>query len=362
MILRYDSNKIVTTRLDPLDDLISWIEGLRSQEYVSDLLKEKHSFTSPAETRESAKAIVNHAKYAVDFLRQGLSAPADICFLPIYYAFLNLLKVIIISKGGLSELKKQKYHGASYNPDKKSCSLLADEIEIRPKGAIPLYYQLVTGQQLVTNKVLLRMNDLYAFIRSISHELKEIHNTKLPYLPIDINVEGNDNEGFRLKASVIGKVAGKSIGLTQLKILKGFKKEPNVKRSKGRRIINATGYNNYFTKRIKGAFDDAKIRLVKDCINRYLLSIEIISGNITACTALSRKSLVLPEELPIHLVFFHMSNIVRYNPEMLEQLKDSRDWSILLALSRHGTMSFLELFWSEIQQEHIKILPSLYGV
>lgn len=357
MILRYDTYKIVTTRLNPIEDLTYWFEGLRSQEYVSYLLKEKHNFSSPPEIRESSKAIMYHAKYASDFLQQGLSAPKDICFLPIYYAFLNLLKVVIICKGGLADLKKQKYHGASYNPNRKWRSLLSDEIEIHPNGAIPLYYQLVTGQRLFSKKSLLKMEDLYVFIRSISHELKEIYNKKSLYIPIDIDMDGNDREGFRLKAIVKDKVDRKRIGLAQLKVLKGFKKEPNVRRSKGRRIINLTGNNNYFTNRVNSAYDDAKMKLVRDCINRYLISIEISNGLLGACTFLPKNKLALPEELPIHMAFFHMSNIVRYNPEMLEQLKDSRDWTTLLALSRHGTLSFLELLWSELQQEHIKILP-----
>jgi len=46
------------------------------------------------------------------------------------------------------------------------------------------------------------------------------------------------------------------------------------------------------------------------------------------------------------LLFFWLSNVVRYSPEQLEELQDSRLWPILLTLRKHATLRFLILFWS----------------
>ena len=50
------------------------------------------------------------------------------------------------------------------------------------------------------------------------------------------------------------------------------------------------------------------------------------------------------------LAFFHMSNVVRYNPEFLARLKDSRSWGLLLVLRNHAVLKFLKLFWENISQ------------
>ncbi|MDP2951759.1 MAG: hypothetical protein Q8O76_00395, partial [Chloroflexota bacterium] len=64
----------------------------------------------------------------------------------------------------------------------------------------------------------------------------------------------------------------------------------------------------------------------------------------------SGGKLLLPEELPLLCAFYHMSNVVRYDPDTLIRLMDSKYWPVLLALRRHGTYRFLLLFWSFVNQ------------
>ena len=58
---------------------------------------------------------------------------------------------------------------------------------------------------------------------------------------------------------------------------------------------------------------------------------------------LQRGCLPFPEEFPIALLFFHMGSVVRYQPEFLAKLRDSRHWPILASASRHGLFKFLLL-------------------
>ena len=362
MILRYDSTKIVSTRLDPLSDISSWFAGLRSRGYVDDILKEIHGFSIKTEIDRASKAISSHAEDAVNLLEQGFLGLPEVSFLPIYYALLNIAKIYIILKGKQSELEQQRLHGASYNP-KSSRDLMAEEITLHKNGAIPLYFQSITNQHLVGNKTKfsIKMNEIYPFIRSISHEFSEIYKPKPIYYPISIDLEGDDKKGYRLKANVASKTHMQNINKRYIKVLNGFDLVPKVRETKKGRVINLTGYDFYITRLINDSKENAERQLVKQYLKRYLLSLVVQGNSVSTITPISSNRLTLPEELPILLAFHHMSNVVRYNPEMLGQLKDSKAWTILLTLSRHGALSFLELSWSAIQQKNVKILPSLNG-
>ena len=362
MILRYDSTTIVSTRLDPLSDISSWFTGLRSRGFVADLLKNIHGFNDRDKINRASKAISSHAENAVNLLGQGFSGSIDVSFLPIYYALLNIAKIYIILKDKQSELEQQRKHGASYIP-KSSRDLMTEEIKLYKEGAISLYSQSITNQNLVGSKkaIPVKMNEIYPFIRSISHEFSEIYKPEQLYYPININLEGDDKKGYRLKADITNKTHMQNFNKRYIKVLNGFNLVPKVRKTKKCRLINATGYDYYVTRLIKDSKENAERQLIKQYLRRYLLSIDVQGNSASTITPISNNKLILPEELPILLAFYHMSNVVRYNPEMLEQLKDSKAWTLLLNLTRHGTLSFLELSWSAIQQKHIKILPSLTG-
>lgn len=74
-------------------------------------------------------------------------------------------------------------------------------------------------------------------------------------------------------------------------------------------------------------------------------------------TPVSARSLLLPEEIPIALAFFHLSSVVRYKPEFLSKLRDSRYWPVLAALRYHGLYRATLLFWSHVQQRTLFINP-----
>jgi len=65
---------------------------------------------------------------------------------------------------------------------------------------------------------------------------------------------------------------------------------------------------------------------------------------------LSNCELLLPEELPLIIAFYHMSMVVRYNPDALRELSNSQFWPVLLVLRRHGIYRFLLLFYSFVTQ------------
>jgi hypothetical protein len=78
-------------------------------------------------------------------------------------------------------------------------------------------------------------------------------------------------------------------------------------------------------------------------------------GRLNTSTPSSRATLDLPDEFCILMAFFHLGNVVRYDPQRLEQLMDSRAAPMVEALRRHGTLRFLVQFWSFVTQKQIAL-------
>jgi hypothetical protein len=354
MLSRYDSIRPVSSNLDPIEDFLNWVAGLRSNGYVSDLLKCIHGFSISTDIRIASKAITAHAKNTVNLFEQGFSCPKDVSFLPLYYAMLNLAKIQIIFLGNYNQLAIQRSHGASYNPNRKiSKDLLNEEIKLYCKGTIPLYYSSITKEQLIKkgNFLIIKLKDIYPYIRTVSHEYCSIYHQKNIFIPIEIQVDGDDKRGYRLISRL-----KQSMDKRNVKVLANFTKEPDIKQRKKGRIINLTGTSSYKTKLLKCTKEEY-VKKIDNILRRDLLYLH--SGHNASCTVITPTSvgkIIWPEELAVILIFFHMSNIVRYNPEMLEQLKDTKAWTLLLSLIRYGTLSFLENSWSNIKKEHTKIV------
>lgn len=353
MLSRYDSIKTVSSKLDPIEDILNWVAGLRSNGYVSDLLKDIHEFNVSDEIKIASRAITAHAENTVNLFEQGFSSPKDVSFLPLYYAMLNLAKVQIIFFGKYNLLKAQRSHGASYNPNIKiSKNILNEKIKLWKNGTIPLYYYSITKEKLIKSgeSLIFKLSDIYPYIQSVSHEYDILYNHKYSFLPIEIELDGNDKKGYRLVTRF-----PQSMDKRKVKVLANFRKEPDIKRTKKGRIINATGESVYKTKLVR-CNKVEYLKKTNSILRRDLLYFTILRDNKhIVMTPISSSKVIFPEELAVILAFFHMSNIVRYNPEMLEQLKDTKAWTLLLSLIRHGTFSFLEQSWSNIKKEDIKL-------
>lgn len=356
MLSRYDSFTHVISNLDLIEDVLNWVAGLRSNGYVSDLLKDIHRFKASNEIKIVSRAITAHAENTVNLFEQGFSSPKDVSFLPLYYAMLNLAKIQIIFFGNYNLLETQRAHGASYNFKKKiSKDILNEEIILRDKGAIPLYYYSITKEILIKRgkSLIIKLSDIYPYIRPVSHEYISLYNKKDVYLDIEIEIKGDDNKGYRLVTRL-----NQSIDKRKVKVLSKFRKEPDIRFKKKVKITNVTGESVYKTKLVR-CNKKEYFQNINNLLRRDLLYLETDwNGRHIVFTPISLDKIIWPEELAIILSFFHMSNIVRYNPEMLEQLKDTKAWTLLLALIRHGTLRFLEHSWSNIKKEHIMIIHS----
>jgi hypothetical protein len=74
-----------------------------------------------------------------------------------------------------------------------------------------------------------------------------------------------------------------------------------------------------------------------------------------AFTPVTRSKVPFPEEFPILLALFHLGNVVRYDPERLDKILDSKACSVVETLRRHATLTFLLAIWSHFSQAEIQI-------
>jgi hypothetical protein len=336
-IARYPVREVIYSRLNPIEDILIQIESLKAAEYTSDILRSTHHLPA-AGLKRRASEVVAHARAAIDFANAGLSTTGRTSYLLLYYSILNFLKIYILIGPHYDLLPEQRWHGAQYLGQKKeSHTLLTDEIRLQRKGALSLFYRTVTGSQL-SRPFKLQMRDIYPFIKGIGAEYHLATGKHLKLWPVSFRREqySSTDTHVTVSAKIVPTSGSQACSFQELKLLSGFKA--------------VSGQPGIFARGIPGNFQNEEAIL--PFIRPFLLYQNL---NQSILTPITSKRLLLPEELPIALLFFHMSNVVRYNPGFLSRLEDSRFWPLLLAARRHALLDFLLLFWSNMKQKEIEL-------
>lgn len=347
-IHRYDSFNVVATPFNPIDDILCWISGLRSEGYNADILRYKHNMCNGKSIQESAKLISVYSGNALELIEQAYSGPPDVSFLPLYYAILNLSKIYIVLKGKSNLLReaKNRYHGATYDIAKKPTKdILNETITINQNGVLPLFYKSITNKELSGIDSPVKLSDIYPYILNIEYEFRHIYQKPKPFIGCEITINGDLKNGYSLIAKF------------------GESKIPNIYNAKYLNIITNLQQDENDIKVFKSSLikeekEEKAIDVLLNTIKRYLLydaGYDELVGKLMTYTVISKKDIVFPEELPKWIAFFHLSNIVRYYPETLLKIRDSKAWPILLSLRTHGVLRFLILLWSFINQKTVII-------
>ena len=345
IILRYPNHRLVSSALNPLDDIISWVSGFTSKKYVREIIQTKHHPQVHPTIDERTSLVTQYVYLCCQYIEQARKGPKEVAYLPIYYALLSLAKAYIaVGKYAIEfDTVDNRRHGASYDHS-DFFSLEDDSINIHKKGILPLFYKtlLDTNLPVTGNKLRLKMKQVYPYIRMISAEYGiacGAESNKL--IPFTISIEKLPNGFQRLRAQCIGyKFTDNKSLPDRLLSLQAF--------NKMRRIDK----NNQFLSSKKYKSNDAGIW---SHVRRNLLYDEAFLSEdfLYVYVPVSRESLLLPEEFPILCAFYHLSNIVRYNPSALNMLMDSKYWPLILALQSHGLYWFLLLFYRYMMQETV---------
>lgn len=340
-ILRHNASDLIGTDLDPIEDILNLISSLKSREYTSDLLRQKHGLSNKSDIQCTSKLISLHIDNAIELSKQGLEGSPETSYLPLYYSLLNLTKVDLLFYGKRIELEKNRWHGAKYNEKEMSRIFLNERIEIKNNGTIPLYYKTISGTSIPNKGLKIKLEDIYSHISCIGAEYNTITKTKHKLFPHTNEIIQDDNAGHCIRIYNHSE----PVIIPKARMLKAY---PKIKLI--RPIDNAPEY--YESAKIKGDFIKVQEQF-KANTKRYLLSDIYHKGSDEywlSWTPINGKRHVFPEELSILLAFFHLSNVVRYNPEHLYKLRDSRYWVLMLALRKHGFLRFIKLMWGSYQK------------
>lgn len=332
--LRYDTSFLASSSLNPIEDLMNLIASLKSLGYTSDLLKEVHGFQNSKEINKTAKIISLHIGIGLELAEQGLTANPQTSYLPLYYSVLNINKALLLCLGKREALNKNKWHGAQYLEKEMGRDLLNERISLKAGGSIPLLYQSISNKKIGKNGIVLTVGELYSNISSVSIEYNTVTKKHQDYLIHKAEVVRDDENGHFLRIRVPNNFSYEE--LPGPRTLAAY---PNIKKIRGE-----DGKITYETKRVKEEFSSFHYSLQKK-IRRYLISDFNSSQTWYSVTPISGKEHVLNEELSITLAFFHLSNVVRYNPEHLFRISDSKYWPIILGLRKHGYLRFQKLMW-----------------
>jgi len=345
-LTRYDNISTAVTPFDPLESATAWISSLKSQAYTSDLLRTTHGFTSGAKTNRVTKAIQMYAQNSLDFLDQAYSGPPKVAFLPLYYAVLNLSKVTMIASGLEADLQRQRWHGVSYQPFlKTSQKLLTESITLWKEGAFPLLYRALTGSGVKFTKRQITMEMIYPYVSGVTYEFGQVFLKRPARQRLTFDIEQLNNNRFRLVATAQRSTHLQAGNLKYLQAIVGFRKIPG----------NATKFGS---KAVTANTAKEARPLLYSKVRRFLLYDFHVdgSGNYYGVdTPLSAAEIFLPEEIPIWITLYHLSNVARYNPEFLTRLENSKAWPVILALRKHAVLRYLILFWSNLHKRQFRI-------
>lgn len=338
-IARYDEDLLFTTPRDSLSDLVDHLRFCTSTAFTSELLQSRHAMAQ-AHAKPRAKRIGAHMRTALEFIDQALSSRPEVAAVACYYATLNLAKCYLLASPRCSALEGRLLHGLSCPPSAKDSHKLPKEVvQIHPKGVFPTLYEVITGQQLSEQTI--RMGDVYPFIADTGVEWRIARRQPLSIAYIGFEVR-ETRQGGRFAYVSAKARAGTRFTAKALQLLRNFK----FRRVRG----SASDFRGPV-----GSKSDDVTTLLRTQLHRFLL----YDSNLTqrdeklAATPLSNGGLLLPQELPLILAFYHLSSVQRYNPEFMAKLKDSVYWPLVLSLQWHGLQKFALLTWSFLQQKNV---------
>lgn len=339
-MFRYPENQGIASSLDPITDLLGFLEYLTSEKYLLDVLNRTYGLTGrPAKDR--AHQIIPHMRTAISFIRGSLASEPLFSFLPAYYGILNLSKVYILLGPRHADLPSHRWHGVVYPVNKKdSQSILTEQLELRRGGAFPLFYETLTGKQLPDRKRI-AMREVYPFVSNIGAEYKLATGKENCIQAFKVGWRPNKKKKGHLNC--ILQLDRRTSDSREYEP-RDFKALVQFRRDRANPDVFVGGVFPDGTH-----FDSPNVR---DQFNPIMIY-DNLSDDETFTTPACSTHLLMPEELPIFLLFFHMSSVVRYKPEFLFRIRDSQYWPMLSAARRHCLLKMLMLTWSFVHKTNL---------
>jgi hypothetical protein len=329
---RYTQHVNIGTDLDHFDDILDWLEGLKSSARLREVIREGRGLAAD-EAIQRARRGTYYAGIAADFINAARVGEPHVAFLPAYYAVLNLAKLVIACSDRSSDVDGGIYHGVAYRVDQKnSKGLFTESLDIHRSGVFPLLYEVLVGHRVRmrkgknTRSVIRRipLRRVYERLTDVGAEYARCDGFtarfRCEFETFDVErVAGSATSSFVL-AGRITCADGTAID-EQLRLppFPNWERDPSNSmrwRSPAQEVPNAD------------LFDAEAV------IDRRHFGCPRNPGDETGRFLLPSGRLMFTDELAIFLALFHLSSIIRYKPRFLDTIQDSAAWPVVLASRR----------------------------
>lgn len=333
---KFDHYEHFSTKLNPIDDFLALLGSLKSREIASKIYVGYNPNANAAEINAVVKMVSAHIDLGINLFRSALKDDITISFNNIYYAMLNTCKAGLALRKGTGVVTSNKWHGATYNINIGGTGgLMDEEVKLKSGGIITRVYEDIMGRTPTFVDINLKLSDVYPWISCISYEYMQFYGKA--FIPVEITTlaTGNTNE-WKLEISQEENIA---LDLSKMKII----------RDTNSFVVDGTKYVSLDVE-VNVSQEDAKKLLCKKLIEKQLIDeTSDIFGSTLIRSPYNTLLHKLPKEVAILLAFYHLSNVVRYNPVyLIENIMQSKDYAVVIGLQRHGVLSFLEGYFSHI--------------
>jgi hypothetical protein len=233
-----------------------------------------------------------------------------------------------------SKLPKQRRHGITYTSiNKTSGDLLDEELKINGDGALPLYYETITGNR--AQETAIRIGDVYPFISGISAEYEQVTGQHLAV--VAVSDWGTHTDGV----NHVARLRFDSLRDPPEPVPSQIPLAPTFREQGPNHVFAGPPFS---TASLAG---DLRSQILEHLL--YQPRNEHDERALTPSR--DAQGLQMFEELPIALMFFHLGSVVRYKPDYLDELRQTKYWPIVAIAQRHAVLGFLTLFWEYMHKE-----------
>ena len=362
---RISNNKIIeqNTRLNIDDELwtiLDYFSEVKSKgiDFIKQKNIKKHS---PQKIYYMFQGFIRQAKnyyYGAQALHYRSSS------LLYYYCLLNLTKAYLILHRPSKLVDTEIGHGLKFDV-KDNRAFSKQQIKLRGDGVFSVFYELETGTNLQKDTPL-NISNLFSYCFEISgqYELGGFGISKVIPCFSGYAINNEDKKCW----AVIGIRRFEQIEpyKYELKCLKRTFEEIHLPRNNSRELFQIHAwehqYYKFFQNKKPKPWIEGKYLPLKKineeimsafensfCVNYYPSNYDFV----ISLPLSPRNKIQMNEELAIFCIYYYLGNLVRYKPEYLEKLLNTKSAWLIESFVRTCSLTFLQIIASKILDQEL---------
>lgn len=275
-----------------------------------------------------------------------------------YYSFLNLVKAYLILNTPDKIIGKKIFHGLSFIKDNLKFS--KQRIKVSRNGVFPIFHKSDTGNSLPNNTTLNIVN-LFSYCHEIGYQYQSGKFGLSKIIPCYCALAINNalkNSWTIVAIQFFDRIIPyKSI----IKCFEEYFEEIDFSKDISGEIFQIQGWNHgkyryYQSKNPKPLKPDGKSFQIEIPEELKLALNKVFNGNyypddydfVISLPYLPNKQLQMNEPLAIYSIMFYLGSLVRYKPEYLEKLLQTKPAWLIESFVRTCPLTFLQIIISKI--------------